>query len=263
MKRITFVILALCGIASAQRYNFEGSTTSTADIGAVVEDSSGWQKLNSTNIGLKVPTDNVGIGNTAAMSARFGIRNIAGSIDALLITQDVSGADSGLVFTKAGRLGIGTTSPVSLFNTASNSANIFFADLYSDNDSAPAFASRKSRGTSSAPLAILANDQLLFVGARGYQGSAFSTTTASLEFYAAENYSPTNLGAYAVFNTTSLGATSRTERLRITAAGLVGISTTVPQSLLDVQGPVGTGASAEQDGASVGFEYVEISTMLK
>ena len=37
--------------------------------------------------------------------------------------------------------------------------------------------------------------------------------------------------------------TSGSEKVRITTAGLVGIGTTAPQSLLDVQGPVGTGAT--------------------
>src|SRR3989304_8789527 len=106
MKRIALILLALYSIAYAQRYNFEGSTTSTADIGAVVEDSSGWQKINSTNIGLKVPTDNVVVGGTAAQSYRLAIRQTAGATAPFALLLDASGTDSTLIVYANGKLSL-------------------------------------------------------------------------------------------------------------------------------------------------------------
>jgi hypothetical protein len=59
-----------------------------------------------------------------------------------------------------------------------------------------------------------------------------------MTFAAAANWSTSDNSAYITFGTTPTGMTStaRAERMRITAGGQIGIGTTVPGYLLDVQG---------------------------
>ncbi|MDB5158413.1 MAG: hypothetical protein JWR50_3120 [Mucilaginibacter sp.] len=58
--------------------------------------------------------------------------------------------------------------------------------------------------------------------------------TGSVNAYAAEPWSTTANGTYLTFNTTGLGTTSYSEKMRIDASGNIGIGTTTPSQRLDV-----------------------------
>jgi hypothetical protein len=77
------------------------------------------------------------------------------------------------------------------------------------------------------------------IGARGFDGSAFSSGSVGLAgFYAGENFTASAQGTYFTIETTPIGGTSasRAERLRVTPAGYVGVGTTTPVNMFTVNG---------------------------
>jgi hypothetical protein len=93
----------------------------------------------------------------------------------------------------------------------------------------------RASGSLAAPAALTAGSQIFFFGAGGFDGTAFkSNATAGLRVFAAQNWSPTGHGSYLTLETTANGATSNTERMRITDAGNVGSGTTTPSERLHV-----------------------------
>jgi len=103
----------------------------------------------------------------------------------------------------------------------------------------PNFMFRRARGTAAAPTAVQSGDGLLFLVARGYGATGFSSSgRANISMYAAENWSDTAQGTYMAFKTTPTGTTNQTERMRITPSGNIGVGTTTPAYPLDVAGQV-------------------------
>jgi hypothetical protein len=93
----------------------------------------------------------------------------------------------------------------------------------------------KARGTLSSPTAVVANDSLGIIGFRGHDGSsATGGNAARIEAFADGTVATNSIPARLSFQTTAVGATSATERMRITSAGNVGINTTSPTARLTV-----------------------------
>jgi len=143
------------------------------------------------------------------------------------------------------RLGIGTTSPISLLSTYSTSAagissigdgtgagvNVY---RYSNDTAANTFASQKARGTYAVPLAVTSGDVTATFSGLAYGGSNFraiGSMSALVDTYTSD----TNISGYLTFATNG-GSTSATERMRITSAGNVGIGTTNPSAKLQISG---------------------------
>jgi hypothetical protein len=162
----------------------------------------------------------------------------------------------------SGNIGLGTTNPsaklsvfgpVSIGNTNTTAEASGFPVFFKlvNNDTAnyggamynesygssnePGILFRRARGTLSSPTQILLDDRIGYVIGSGFGNSTFSNNTA-IEFYAEENQSESARGSYIRFQTTNIGATSRTEKVRITANGNVGIGITNPGAKLHVSG---------------------------
>jgi hypothetical protein len=112
----------------------------------------------------------------------------------------------------------------------------------------------KSRGTSEGSFTVVqSGDELGSVIFCGADGTDLETRAASIEAAVDGTPGANDMPGRLVFSTTSDGASSPTERLRITSAGNVGIGTTSPGELLHVYnsaatsrlivGPNGTGAA--------------------
>ena len=99
------------------------------------------------------------------------------------------------------------------------------------------FIGRRAEGTLAAPKAILNGDNIMAMQGRGYGATGFSTSSrAYMKFFAAENWTDAAQGTYISLATTPTGTAAAAERLRITAAGLVGIGTTTPTHTLSLGG---------------------------
>jgi hypothetical protein len=147
-----------------------------------------------------------------------------------------------------GNLGIGTTTPTGKLSitTSGSAAQVIRADNYSStssNDGTFIVAGR-GRGTEAAPQNPLSGDRLgAFMGA-GWTTGTTLVNSAGIEVAAEENFSSSAAGSSLRLFTTPLGATVRQERMRIDAAGNVGIRTNTPEALLHVGGAIASNLQA-------------------
>jgi hypothetical protein len=118
----------------------------------------------------------------------------------------------------------------------SNSASTEFITTYSSSGSS-SFIGRRARGSDSLPTSVLANDILMNFGGRGFSTSSFASASSGvMRIVASENFNDTSQGSYLRFDTTANGTVGASERVRINSNGYVGIGTTSPSYLLDVNG---------------------------
>lgn len=166
--------------------------------------------------------------------------------------EDSSGNISTLIVANAsGNVGIGIAPSTAKLTVSSNSralvaiaagiihtqgadgvAPLFLMDSY---DSATQFTGRRSNLTGGNLSAVLLDQTLLNINARGYGAAAYSGGRAFIVLAAAENWTDAAQGAYISFYTTAKTTTSATEKMRIDDAGNVGIGMT-PTYKLDVTG---------------------------
>jgi hypothetical protein len=184
--------------------------------------------------------------NDASDSSSFGLTHIAGMrsssptdpangtltsvINRKIFTVGGAGTSIYLTVAASGNVGIGTTTPSFLLHLAATTPVINLDTL-----GGGGFLMRHSNGTLAAPTATQINNQLFTLGARGHDGSGYSSgTRALIGMYASQNFTSVNQGTYITFETTPNNSTTRVERVRIDNAGNVGIGTTNPISKLEI-----------------------------
>lgn len=141
--------------------------------------------------------------------------------------------DDNVSYTK-GNVGIGTPSPdypVEIVNHSS--ASSLGVASFGSTQISNGIKGMAARGTSAAPEATHYLDRMNYLIGASFGGASWVNNVA-VNLWAAEDQSEAARGSMITFDTTSLGATSRTERMRITAGGNVGIGTTNPYYPLTV-----------------------------
>ena len=161
------------------------------------------------------------------------------------VVEDSASPDAGpFVINANGNVGIGTTTPTSILSISSDNSTQILIDRYGTDGNGGEIFGRKARGTTGSPTATQSGDTILWLGARGYGTTGFSTTSnAVVRLAAAENFTDAARGTNIIFETTPIGSTARSERMRIDSAGKVIINgTTLPYSAfaqLGVKGSAG------------------------
>jgi hypothetical protein len=154
---------------------------------------------------------------------------------ALSTVVDVLDSDSSGNVTFGGKVGIGTTNPVSLLNvvdTGNANPRGITIDEYFTGTSSAAFYMRKSRGTLVSPTTIANGDTVSRMGFYAYDGSNFQDVAdirSVVNGAVSAGTVPTDMTFFTT--TTNTGV----ERMRITSGGNVGIGK-VPTRTLDVLG---------------------------
>jgi hypothetical protein len=145
------------------------------------------------------------------------------------------------------------------------------ASRFNDTINSSFFNLQKGRGTIASPAAVIANDVTGTIVFSGWDGSNWSNT-AFIESEVDGTPGANDMPGRLVFATTADGVATPTERMRITSAGLVGIGTTSPTTLLDVNADTvrvrtaRTPASASATGATgeicwdANYIYVAVGT---
>jgi len=176
-----------------------------------------------------------------------------------------SGAEGQLLYNNAGawtafsglywddtnsRLGIGTTEPLGQLHVVNNGTTAQIGvDTYSNIASAGSqFFFRRYGGTVSEPLALSTGDRMGFFGWGGWDGTALANN-AGIFGYAAESFTTSAHGVYIGFETTALGSTSRTEKLRLNSTGGLSlgngyVGTDPGAGSMIIQGNVGIGITS-------------------
>jgi hypothetical protein len=155
----------------------------------------------------------------------------------------------------SGRLLVGTSSSRSNAFGPANfqiESSLPSSSLHANSDNAfgAGFIISKTRG--SAFEAVTNGDSLGIISFQGGNGSALlnGANISAVVDGAVSGGGANDLPTRLVFSTTSDGASSPTERLRITSAGLVGIGTSSPSNLLHVSGTSGTSTLFERTGSN-------------
>jgi hypothetical protein len=174
----------------------------------------------------------------AASSPNPAVVSGAGMPNKLTKWQDTLGtlADSA-VFESGGKVGIGTTVPLSTLNVVTNGApdyitlSAYQADLFDKG-----FLVRSTRGVPGAPAAVQNGNTLFNLYAQGFDGVDYSISgglTMSVDGAVSVGKTP---GAI-LFNTADSNGTYA-ERMRVSSSGNVGIGTSSPTAKLEVNGQV-------------------------
>jgi hypothetical protein len=142
-----------------------------------------------------------------------------------------------LVGTSTSRASAGLTGQIQIEGTTASSSTL---SIYANtNDSLCSFLTlAKSRGTSvGSNTVVIADDRLGEIRFGGADGlNAGSVIGASITAFVDGTPGANDMPGRLVFSTTADGASSPTERLRITSAGRVGLGTTTPMAPLHVEG---------------------------
>ena len=122
------------------------------------------------------------------------------------------------------------------------------------------YVTRKAGGTAASPTATPSEGRLGYlIGATTNNGTTF-LNTASMELYADSTANSTSHPTSIRFSTTPSGSTTRAERVRINSSGRVGIGTTNPQQLLEVNGGADATRIRIAGANSSGIEFVDSNT---
>ncbi|MEK9160541.1 MAG: hypothetical protein AAB440_00695, partial [Patescibacteria group bacterium] len=149
---------------------------------------------------------------------------------------------SGDVIVDSGNVGIGTTTPLAkldVYGSSVDGIRSISTTALGVSSGGGIFAQNNASST--------AADQRLGGFFTGTNIDGVSYATAGVTGFSGESWTPTARGSYLRFETTGLGGTSRSERMRITADGNVGIGTTTPNTKLSLY------------GAGVGLNYFSTS----
>lgn len=149
-----------------------------------------------------------------------------------------TGGNQRVRITSGGQVRIGTQSDS--FATSSAALELSAPDgtatstiLRSFGTTQPSYSSWVARGTFASPTASQTDDTLVAISGRGYGATGFAAGSRVVLYgRAAENWTDSAQGAYWSFFTVATGGTSSTEKMRLSAAGNLGINVTSPVAKL-------------------------------
>lgn len=121
-------------------------------------------------------------------------------------------------------------------STTGSSARLYLDTYNNTNTFGSSFRGRRFRGSLESPSGVLTNDVLLQLVGDGYSSGNIENATASIIFYAAENFQSGKHGSYIRIRTTPTGGSTQLERVLITSEGNIGIDNSNPIYKLDVGG---------------------------
>ncbi len=154
----------------------------------------------------------------------------------LIVNNSTGGA--GFVVTDDPRVGIGTVNPQSQLHVdaedGTSAARGFITSQHYTGTTAAAFNFYRSRGTETAPTALINGDALGIFASYGYDGSNYQLTAAVRSLVkgtVGPNSVPTALWFHTGDNWTDAGASPR---MVIDQTGNIGVATSAPTQKLDV-----------------------------
>ncbi|RDB06878.1 hypothetical protein [Runella aurantiaca] len=108
--------------------------------------------------------------------------------------------------------------------------------IYRYGGDAPAIFGIGARGSTITPTPTLQDDILARFGAKGYNGTGYTSSRARIEMVANQNWTDVNNGAKINFYTTENNSINTTNKMTIQGNGNVGIGDDTPSSTLTLNG---------------------------
>jgi hypothetical protein len=138
-----------------------------------------------------------------------------------------------------GKVGIFTTNPLTPLHVSETAMTSIRGETFaqhSDSTHAAVVVMMKSRGTELLPTTVLSGDYILAFQAQAFDGSAYQNS-ASLNSVVDGTPSLGSVPqAFAIF--TGTNSINKSEQMRVSSSGNIGIGTTTPTQKLDVAGAV-------------------------
>lgn len=226
------------------------SSTITAALGFTPADGASVTAVISDVSTLTTYASNV---SATVFSVSSTVSSLANSVSTLAVSTAASFSaltssqwlTSGTTISyNSGSVGLGVSAPaaplhvVKEWTTTGNLMGVF--DSYGTDPSR--ISIRRANGSIVSPTAITSGQSLGNLNFRGHNGTDFSAgALAAITAFAAENFSPTNMGTALTFATTAVSGTGSSEKMRLSPAGYLGIGTVSPVTALDVSGGVRIG----------------------
>lgn len=244
------------GAAASTWVNIAGTDVSNTAAGNIVatniqvainELDAEKQPLVTNSAGLAAALSNetgtgLSVFNSAPTILNPIIANIAPGADFTLTQNAVvpftsvnTGAVDNTLYLKTGRVGIGNSSPGYALDVQSSDS--FQARIFHSSENqydGSALMMTRTRGTLGTNTAVTSGDTIGGFYFRAHDGAGTGTTNSAIEVSAGENHSATNRGTFLIFETTTNGSASRSEKMRIHSNGNVGIGTSTPSYPLSI-----------------------------
>ncbi len=174
-----------------------------------------------------------------------GVMAASAQVADKLVVKDAAGTNT--VFkvdntgtVQAAKIGVGTANPQTTIHNAEISTSPsrgIMAAQHNDGAQAASMVFRKSRGTEAAPAQLVQNDYIGIFAAQYWNDTTYDRS-AQFGFRTdgpvTAGSAPTAIMFFTGASTNAADPLILAERLRISSAGLVGVGTSTPTSLLDV-----------------------------
>ena len=196
----------------------------------------------------------------AANSASDGLRiTQLGAGNALLVEDSANPDATPFVVAADGKVAIGSTTATENLNLVSDGRNFLQFNRASTDTNASVVSFRKARGTNAAPTIIASGDLIGDVQWSGYDGAAY---IQSASIYAAIDGTPgtNDMPGRLQFFTTADGASTPTERMRISSSGGVGIGATPSADISFIVAKNVTGGATSYGIAESGTVQSDVTT---
>ena len=227
--------------------SFTITVFNTANI-ALATAQSAFDKANTGTASSNVFTSNVVISVADNTNAALRITQ-TGAGHALLVEDDTNPDSTPFVVNASGNVGIGNTSPTAKLHIQSDSAVNMINYTAGGNTQ---YVFQRSNGSISSPTIIETEGTIGGIIFQGYDGEKFVTAASIIGGSAGGTPGLNDMPGRLIFNTTSDGASSASERMRISASGNLGVATSNPTSRLHVVGTSNITSSAVF-GSNVGI----------